>query len=181
MATVSYGLKITSAYHVFDETIKIYRKAVEYITDITLLCFDEVSVIDAYEGYTKQQAQRKYMENLIHATKENPAYYERFDKECTNIPILKYYDPFQVFQRVSCASNEDIVAIKEKIIKRARENPEVLTEEMLNLSKLKRLMDEYISGKDITIKVVLLREFAKELGEIIEGKESFSEAEIDMI
>lgn len=79
MATVSYGLKITSAYHVFDETIKIYRKAVEYITDITLLCFDEVSVIDAYEGYTKQQAQRKYMENLIHATKENPAYYERFD------------------------------------------------------------------------------------------------------
>ena len=108
-------------------------------------------------------------------------FYERFDKECTNIPILKYYDPFQVFQRVSCASNEDIVAIKEKIIKRARENPEVLTEEMLNLSKLKRLMDEYISGKDITIKVVLLREFAKELGEIIEGKESFSEAEIEKI
>ena len=29
-------------------------------------------------------------------------------------------------------------------------------------------MDEYISGKDTTIKVVLLREFAKELGEIIE-------------
>ena len=52
---------------------------------------------------------------------------------------------------------------------------------MLNLSKLKRLMDEYISGKDITIKVVLLREFAKELGEIIEGKESFSEAEIEKI
>lgn len=40
MATVSYGLKITSAYHVFDETIEIYRKAVEYITDITLLHFD---------------------------------------------------------------------------------------------------------------------------------------------
>ena len=86
MATVSYGLKITSAYHFFDETIKIYRKAVEYITDITLLCFDEVFVINAYEGYTKQQAQRKYMENLIHATKENPAYYERFDKEFYKFP-----------------------------------------------------------------------------------------------
>lgn len=96
--------------------------------------------------------------------------------------MLQLQPDFQhKFQRVSCASNEDIVAIKEKIIKRARENPEVLTEEMLNLSKLKRLMDEYISGKDITIKVVLLREFAKELGEIIEGKESFSEAEIEMI
>ena len=43
MATVSYGLKITSAYHIFDETIKIYRKAVEYITDITLLRFDELT------------------------------------------------------------------------------------------------------------------------------------------
>ena len=29
-------------------------------------------------------------------------------------------------------------------------------------------MDEYISGKDITIKVVLLREFSKELGELLE-------------
>ena len=81
MATVSYGLKITSEYHIFDETIKIYRTAVEYITDITLLRFDEISVIDAHEGYTKQQAQRKYMESLIHTTKENPACYERFDKE----------------------------------------------------------------------------------------------------
>ena len=42
-------------------------------------------------------------------------------------------------------------------------------------------MDEYISGKDSSIKVVLFRVFAKELGVIIEGKESFSEAEIEMI
>ena len=31
MATVSYGLKITEAYHVFDKTITIYRNAVHYI------------------------------------------------------------------------------------------------------------------------------------------------------
>ena len=86
MATVSYGLKITSAYHIFDETIKIYRKAVEYITDITLLRFDEISVIDTHEGYTKQQAQRKYKESLNHTTKENPACYERFDKEFYKFP-----------------------------------------------------------------------------------------------
>ena len=72
MATVSYGLKITSAYHIFDETIKIYRKAVEYITDITLLRFDEISVIDTHDGYTKQQLPRSYMESLIHNTKKNP-------------------------------------------------------------------------------------------------------------
>lgn len=142
-------------------------------------------VLDRFAELNEQLLEKEYKEKADEIFKCIPMkmeqFYERFDKECTNIPILKYYDPFQVFQRVSCASNEDIVAIKEKIIKRARENPEVLTEEMLNLSKLKRLMDEYISGKDITIKVVLLREFAKELGEIIEGKESFSEAEIEKI
>ena len=95
-------------------------------------------------------------------------FYERFDKECTNIPILKYYDSFQVFQRISCASNEDIVAIKEKIVKRAKENADILNQERENLIKLKRLMDAYISGKDITIKVVLLKEFSKELGQILE-------------
>jgi len=86
MATVSYGLKIASAYHIFDETIKIYRKAVKYITDVALFRFDGISVIDAYEGYTKQQAQRKYVESLIHATKESPACYERFDMEFYKFP-----------------------------------------------------------------------------------------------
>ena len=67
-------------------------------------------------------------------------------------------------------TNEQVTLkpLEEKIIKRASENPEVLKGERMNLSKLKRLMDEYISGKDITIKVVLLREFSKELGELLE-------------
>ena len=137
-------------------------------------------VLDRFAELNEQLLEKEYKEKADEIFKCIPMkmeqFYERFDKECTNIPILKYYDPFQVFQRVSCASNEDIVAIKEKIIKRARENPEVLADELLNLSKLKRLMDEYISGKDITIKVVLLREFARELGEVIEKKDSFVEA-----
>lgn len=132
-------------------------------------------VLDRFAKLNEQLLEKEYKEKADEIFKCIPMkmeqFYERFDKECTNIPILKYYDPFQVFQRVSCASNEDIVAIKEKIIKRAKENPDVLAEEMSNLIKLKRLMDEYISGKDITIKVVLLREFAKELGEIVQNSE----------
>ena len=46
-------------------------------------------------------------------------FYEKFDRECMNIPIFKYYDVFQLFQRISCASNEDIVLIKEKLMNRA--------------------------------------------------------------
>ena len=46
-------------------------------------------------------------------------FYEKFDKQCMDIPIFKYADPYQVFQRISCASNEDIVLIKEKLVDRA--------------------------------------------------------------
>ena len=42
MATVSYGLKITEAYHIFDKTIKIYRNAVHYISDIAIRHYDEL-------------------------------------------------------------------------------------------------------------------------------------------
>ena len=44
-------------------------------------------------------------------------FYEKFDKECMNIPIFKYYDPYQTFQRISCASNEDIVLISYDLVK----------------------------------------------------------------
>ena len=132
---------------------------------------DLSEVMFRFNELNNQLLEKEYREKADEIFKYIPMkmeqFYERFDKECSNIPILKYYDPFQVFQRVSCASNEDIVAIKEKIVKRAKENPDVLREEMLNLGKLKRLMDEYISGKDITIKVVLMKEFSKELGDII--------------
>lgn len=132
---------------------------------------DLSEVMFRFYELNNQLLEKEYREKADEIFKYIPMkmeqFYERFDKECSNIPILKYYDPFQVFQRVSCASNEDIVAIKEKIVKRAKENPDVLREEMLNLGKLKRLMDEYISGKDITIKVVLMKEFSKELGDII--------------
>ena len=132
---------------------------------------DLSEVMFRFNELNNQLLEKEYREKADEIFKYIPMkmeqFYERFDKECSNTPILKYYDPFQVFQRVSCASNEDIVAIKEKIVKRAKENPDVLREEMLNLGKLKRLMDEYISGKDITIKVVLMKEFSKELGDII--------------
>lgn len=128
-------------------------------------------VLIRFNELNNQLLEKEYREKADEIFKYIPMkmeqFYERFDKECSDIPILKYYDPFQVFQRVSCASNEDIVAIKEKIVKRAKDYPKVLAEEKVNLGKLKMLMDEYISGKDITIKVVLMKEFSKELGEII--------------
>lgn len=95
-------------------------------------------------------------------------FYEKFDKEFMNVPILKYYDVYQLFQRLSCASNEDIVIIKEKLVERAKKYPKELELELKNIVQLKQIIEDYIRGKNIGIKIVMLGEFAKELGYIIE-------------
>ena len=95
-------------------------------------------------------------------------FYDLFDKECMEIPIFKYSDAYQIFQRISCASNEDIVTIKEKLIDRANKNAKMLLPELNNLYKLKQVVDDYIDGKTPNIKVVMLQDFSDALGEIIE-------------
>lgn len=95
-------------------------------------------------------------------------FYDKFAKECMNIPIFKYYDEFQMFQRISCASNEDIVTIKEMLAERARKYSKDIEPEVKNIKKLKQIIDEYIEGKEITIKIVMLEEFSRELGNILD-------------
>ena len=94
-------------------------------------------------------------------------FYERFDKECMNIPIFKYYDVFQMFQRISCASNEDIVTIKEILLNRSELYQKEIEPEMKNIAHLKQIIDEYIRGKEIGIKIVMLQEFSNDLGVIL--------------
>ena len=94
-------------------------------------------------------------------------FYEKFDKECMDIPIFKYYDPFQLFQRISCASNEDIVLIKEKLLDRADRYTKKIEPEMKNIKQLKQIIDDYLKGKDPSIKIVMLKEFSESLGCIL--------------
>ena len=95
-------------------------------------------------------------------------FYERFDDECMNIPIFKYYDVFQMFQRISCASNEDIMTIKEKLVNRVKLYQAEIEPEMKNIKQLKQLIDDYTKNKDATIKIVMLREFSKDLEYILD-------------
>ena len=90
------------------------------------------------------------------------------DKEFMDVPIFKYYDVHQMFQRISCASNEDIVAIKEKLVNRADKYTKQIEPEMNNIKKLKQITDDYLIAKDTSIKIVMLREFSKELGYILD-------------
>ncbi|MCI9063870.1 MAG: hypothetical protein HFJ17_04640 [Clostridia bacterium] len=94
-------------------------------------------------------------------------FYERFDKECMSIPMFKYYDPYQMFQRISCATNEDIVIIKERLLKRAELYPEIAEQESKNMKGLKQIIDDYLKGKDSTIKTVILKGFSKDLAKLI--------------
>ncbi len=94
-------------------------------------------------------------------------FYDKFDKECMNVPIFKYYDSFQMFQRISCASNEDIVTIKEKLVDRAKRFTKEIELEIPNIKKLKQIIDDYIDGKLPSIKIVLLQDFSNELGNIL--------------
>ena len=94
-------------------------------------------------------------------------FYEKFDKECNTTPIFQYYDPFQMFQRISCASNEDIVTIKEMLGARAKKHGKDIYQEAANIEKLKQIMEDYVDGKRPTIKTVMIEDFAKELESIL--------------
>lgn len=39
---------------------------------------------------------------------------------------------------------------------------------MFNIKQLKQIIDDYLKGKDVSIKIVMLKEFSKELGYILD-------------
>ena len=132
---------------------------------------DMEEILKHFNNINAQLKERMYKEKADEIFKNIPMkmeqFYDRFDKECMQIPIFRYYDVFQMFQRISCASNEDIVTIKEKLLDRAKKYGKELLEELPNLEKLKQVMDDYIDGKEPTIKLVILQDFAEELGNVI--------------
>ena len=132
---------------------------------------DMEEILQHFNNINAQLEDKMYREKADEIFKYIPMkmeqFYDRFDKECMTVPIFKYYDVFQMFQRISCASNEDIVTIKEKLLDRAKQYGDILQDELPNLKKLKQVMDDYIDGKEPTIKMVILQEFADELGNVI--------------
>lgn len=92
MATVSYGLKITEAYHIFDKTITVYCNAVHYISDIAIRHYDELKSLESITGddgkviVSAQQRRQQKMGRLIHSTANNEAVYKHFDNEFYKFP-----------------------------------------------------------------------------------------------
>ena len=137
---------------------------------------DMADILKHFNNINAQLKEKMYKEKAEEIFKCIPMkmeqFYDKFDKECMQVPIFRYYDVFQMFQRISCASNEDIVTIKEKLLDRAKRYGEYLQDELPNLKKLKQVMDDYIDGKEPTIKLVILQDFADDLGNVIAEEES---------
>ena len=133
---------------------------------------DMDEIIKHFHSLNNQLLDKMYKEKAEEIFKYIPmrmeSFYEKFDRECMNIPIFKYYDAYQLFQRISCASNEDIVLIKEKLLNRAEKYTKQIEPEIKNIKLLKQVIDEYLKGKEQTIKIVMLKEFSNSLGIILD-------------
>ena len=132
---------------------------------------DLVDILKHFNNLNEQLLDKKYKEKADEVMKNIPMkmeiFYEIFDRDCTKIPIFKYYDANQFLQRISCASNEDIMLIKEKLIDRAEKYTKELEPEAKNLKQIKQVIDDYLKTKDPTIKNIILKDFSKSLEYII--------------
>jgi len=146
----------------------------EEINSVAIIEKDEdmEEILEHFNRLNSKLKEKMYIEKAEEIFKCIPMkmemFYERFDKECMDKPIFKYYDPFHMFQRISCATNEDIVTIKEKLLKRVEAYHDEIEPEINSISQLKQIIDDYTSSKDNSIKLVMLKDFSKALGMIIE-------------
>ncbi len=133
---------------------------------------DMKEIIEHFEDLNSKLEDKMYRDKADEVFKCIPmkmeVFYDKFATECMDRPIFNHYDAYQMFQRVTCASNEDIVLIKEMLLDRAKKNRDVLRPELSFIRKLKKVLVDYCKEKDTSIKVVMLKEFANDLNEIID-------------
>lgn len=76
----TYSVKIKHYNHIFKDTVKIYRNAVDFLIYVCLMEWDNISVVK--ENLLKQQ----YVERCIHTTKDNPSPKYDFDLKFYKMP-----------------------------------------------------------------------------------------------
>ena len=161
------GMNISSLHSEYCEDVneELGQISIEDISE------DMEDILRHFNQLNEQLLEKMYKEKADELFKCIPMrmeqFYEKFDKEFMQVPIFKYYDVYQMFQRISCASNEDIVIIKEKLVNRANKYKKEIEPEMENIRQLKQVIEDYVKGKDTTIKMVVLKDFTKELGYIL--------------
>ena len=75
----TYSVKIKHYNSIFKETVAIYRHAVDYILNVCLENWEEISSLEGRNGFA-------YVERLIHTTKDNSAPTYNFDSKFYKMP-----------------------------------------------------------------------------------------------
>ena len=171
----SYFIKRGLINNDIKETKQIFIDGMNKSVQISKYC-DNVEEELSRVGIINESSQE--MEEVLYKDKADEIFryipikmeqfYDRFDSECMEFPIFKYYDAYRMFQRITCASNEDIVRIKEILIDRAKKYTDKLKSEYTFMKQLKNVLEDYCKGKEINIKIVMLREFSRDLGIVID-------------
>ena len=65
-----------------------------------------------------------------------------------------------------------------KLLERAKKHTQELKSELKNITKLKDIIEQYLKGKETTIKTVMLSELSKDLEVIIELMNNESNIEV---
>ena len=76
----TYKVKIKHYNHIFKQTVAIYRNAVDYLIAV---CHENWESISSIEGALNRQ---RYVETLVHATKDNPNPKYDFDEKFYKMP-----------------------------------------------------------------------------------------------
>ena len=132
---------------------------------------DMDDIIEHFEHLNEEIKRRIKEERADEIFKNIPikmeTFYDAFNKECMNEPIFKYYDSFKMFQRITNATNEDIVTISEILYTRAKDKKEEFAEELSFMMSLKRHLENYLENRKPQIKTVMLKSFVDTIDEII--------------
>lgn len=75
----TYSVKIKHYSSIFKETVAIYRHAVNYILNVCLANWEEISSLEGRNRFA-------YVERLIHTTKDNPVPVYNFDSKFYKMP-----------------------------------------------------------------------------------------------
>lgn len=132
---------------------------------------DMDEVLDHFNKLNEQTKRRIKEKDADEIFKNIPIkmeiFYDSFNKNCMNEPIFKYYEPYKMYQRITNATNEDIITISEILLGRAKKNAKEFSEEKEFMQELKMNLERYCNSREVSIKIVMLREFIKALDKII--------------
>ncbi len=147
---------------------EISNLGIEISNDFRIAMEELIGYFTKLNDLIYEKEMKKLSENVFkNIPMKMELFYDMFEKECMDIPIFKYYEPLQMFQRITNASNEDIITIGDKLVERARKSKKILYVEKEFMEKLIRLLKTSIANKKNKIKTVMIESFIQRIEEIV--------------